>query len=139
MELFIVTLNRLYNGKSFFLKKKTFNSKNIFASFPEMPEKFKDVNSGFNFTNNEVIEDGHYTGIVIDPKNIFMVIFLYFYNLIDEDTSDSEDIKYRPYIQNNNLADENIKIQRKIRAFLRSDLFGSNTAHSRCFTESHGL
>lgn len=139
MELFLVTLNRLYNGKSFFLKKKTFNSKNIFASFPEIPEKFKDANSGFNFTNNKVIEDGHYTGIIIDPKNIFMVIFLYFYNLIDEDTSDSADIKYRPYIQNNNLADENIKIQRKIRAFLRSDLFGSNTAHSRCFTESHGL
>lgn len=139
MELFIVTLNRLYNGQSFFSNKKTFYSKNIFDSFSNMPQKFKDANSGFNFTNNEVIEDGHYTGIVIDPKNIFMVIFLYFYNLIDEDTSESADIKYRPYIQNNNLADENIKIQRKIRASLRSDLFGSNTAHSRCFTESHGL
>lgn len=139
MELFIVTLNRLYNGQSFFSNKKAFYSKNIFDSFSNMPPKFKDTNSGFNFTNSEVTDDGNYTGIIIDPKNIFMVIFLYFYNLIDEETSDSKDVKYRPYIQNNNLADENIKIQRKIRAFVRSDLFGSNTAHSRCFTESHGL
>ena len=94
-ELFIVTICRLYKGKNIFVNNNKFNSKNVFELL-DMPQKFKDANSGFNFQKKEIVPDGSYTGIVIDESDIFMIVYTYLYYLVKRDYS-FKGVQYRPY------------------------------------------
>ena len=94
-ELFIVTICRLYKGKNIFVNNNKFNSKNVFELL-DMPQKFKDANSGFNFQKKEIVPDGSYTGIVIDESDIFMIVYTYLYSLVKKDYS-FKGVQYRPY------------------------------------------
>ena len=80
MELFLATLHYYYGEDSIFSnKKRVMDPLNVFGSCPNMPSVFKSQHSGFCFDKHRVF--GSYPGktILIDTKNIFMVIFHYWY------------------------------------------------------------
>lgn len=94
MELFIVTICRS-KWKDVFVKDNKFNSKNVFALL-DIPPKFTDENTGFNFQKKDILPDGSYTGIVIDESDIYMIVYTYLYFLVKKDYS-FKGVQYRPY------------------------------------------
>lgn len=82
MELFFAVLLYFYKSRSIFKKKKTvYHGDGLFALFNDLPKRFNNEYSGFNFKGaNTVSNNNDAVGIIIDSSNLYMLAFYYWYN-----------------------------------------------------------
>lgn len=103
MELFMATLYYHYNDKSIFEgKKKVVDPLNVFKYFQTIPNVFKTQNSGFCFDKVRVYRDYPGNILPIDPDNIYMTVFLYWYHAAQEYRSVIGDNEIVPRLESTN-------------------------------------
>ena len=79
-ELFIATLYYHYHATSIFNKrKKVVDNGRVFDFYPDIPERFKQKASGFNFSNMPTAEMKGGKCILSDMHDVYMMVFNYWY------------------------------------------------------------
>ena len=116
MELFLATLHYYYGEGSIFSdKKRVMDPLNVFNSCPNMPSVFKTQHSGFCFDKHNVFLSYPGRTLLVDTKNIFMVVFYYWYNIPEPNESMSiYDSEVIPRLdQPNPRLEKNIELLRR--------------------------
>lgn len=81
MELFFSALYYGFGVESIFKAKKSSpENRSVFANYNDCAGVFNSTPSGFSFSKNRVIFPSA-TGIPINPSNVFMVAYYFWYNL----------------------------------------------------------
>ena len=81
MELFLATMHYHCQSSGIFSDKKMVSdSQNVFHHMGKMPSAFKNQDSGFCFSSG-VYSDYKGQVLVIDPRDVYRVVFMYWYEV----------------------------------------------------------
>lgn len=117
MELFLAVLFYYYHNESIFDKARIMqysNNESVFSNRIDLPVRFKPRTSGFNFENSKRYQHRYDTTYLnVDPSNVFMVIFLYWYHLPEDKTRPVQVHELIPYCESQPRLSDNLEKLRK--------------------------
>ena len=123
-ELFVCVLYYFYkDDESFFDDdKKVTDIKNVFNCYSKIPLHFKQRKGGFDFSDATIVQGffhGH--GIEVNPSNIYMLVFCYWYYSVKQVPEKKTTNYYFPsYSNNNSTIKNNIEKTQKLVSLLNT-------------------